>query len=81
MSGMLLQSASPLSSPGMPGFLLCVCVEKELRALLLHERGYESTSTITRGGGIIITIKTIEAAEMSCLLQSMLNSLARGQAA
>lgn len=35
----------------------------------------------SRGRGIIITIKTIEAAGMSCLLHSMLNSLARGQAA
>lgn len=35
----------------------------------------------SRGGGIIITIKTIEAAEMSCLWQSMLNPLARGRAA
>lgn len=44
-------------------------------------QGVMKASTITRRGRIIITIKSIEAAEMSCLLQSVLNPLARGQAA
>lgn len=54
--------------------------KKELRALLMHARVMKALPQ-SRGRGIIITIKTIEAAEMSCLLQSMLNSLATGQAA
>lgn len=33
-------------------FCVCVSEKKELGALLLHARGYESTSTITRLGGL-----------------------------
>lgn len=78
MSGMLAEGASPRTLPS-----LCVVQvfseTTQLRAVLVQ--AYESNSQSRVRGGIIITIKTIEAAEMSCLLQSMVNSLARGQAA
>lgn len=79
MSGMLLQSASPVT---LPSLLYEVHVFNEKKEqYLVHARVMKALPQSRGGGGIIITIKTIEAAEMSCLLQSMVNSLARGRAA